>query len=329
MLRFHGEPDGRATRATLRPTGASSPRTMRALLLPLAAATISLPEGRMLHRYGHRMPSSFGPGRSDRAGQFLALHGGPGPLLLANAWDAGTAKVLASLGFRALATTSAGHAATLGRRDGAVTRDEAIAHAAVLVSATDLPVSADLEDGFADDPDGTAETVRLAVDAGLAGCSVEDWSRTRGEILDLGLARAKVEAAAEAAHGGNGRLVLTGRAENHFRGITDLADTITRLQAYQEAGADVLYAPGLADAEDIRRVVESVDRPVNVLARPGLPSVSELGRIGVRRVSVGAAFSRVAYGALATAARELLDAGSYGFWTQAGEATALWAAFDS
>jgi 2-methylisocitrate lyase-like PEP mutase family enzyme len=233
--------------------------------------------------------------------------------LLANAWDAGTAKILAFLGFQALATTSAGHAATLGRHDGAVTRDEAIAHAATLVAATELPVSADLENGFADDPERTAETVRLTVAAGLAGCSVEDWDPTRGEIYELGLAREKV--AAEAAQG---RLVLTGRAENHIRGVSDLADTITRLQAYQEAGADVLYAPGLVAAEDIRQVVTSVDRPVNVLARPGAPAVAELGRLGVRRVSVGGAFALVAYGALATAARELLDEGTYGFLAEAG-----------
>lgn len=271
------------------------------------------------------MPPSAGPVSSDRASRFLALHQGPGPLLLANAWDVGTAKALAFLGFQALATTSSGHAATLGRSDGAVTRDEAIAHAADLVAATDLPVSADLEDGFADDPEQTAETVRLALDAGLAGCSVEDWSRTRGQINDLGLARAKIEAAAEAA---KGKLVLTGRAENHIRGVSDLADTIVRLQAYQEAGADVLYAPGLTDAEDIRRVVESVDRPVNVLARPGVPAVAELARLGVRRVSVGGAFSLVAYGALVTAARELLDEGTYGFLSQARSAGVLRGAFD-
>jgi len=255
------------------------------------------------------------------------MHDGPDPLLLANAWDQGTAKTLAFLGFRALATTSSGHAATLGRHDGAVTRAEAIAHAAALVQATDLPVSADLEDGFADDPEGTAETVLLAVDAGVAGASIEDWSRTRGEINDLGLARAKIEAAAEAAHGSHG-LVLTARAENHIRGGGGLADTIARLQAYQEAGADVLYAPGLIEAADIGRVVESVGRPVNVLARPGLPPVAELGRLGVRRISVGGAFALVAFGALATAARELIDEGTYRFLGQAGEATALRGAFD-
>ena len=258
---------------------------------------------------------------------FLAMHAGPEPLLLGNAWDVGTARTLAFLGFRALATTSSGHAATLGRHDGDVTRDEALAHAETLVGATALPVSADLEDGFADDPAGTAETVRLAARTGLAGCSIEDWSRTRQVIHDLDLAVEKVAAAAEAAHAGG--LVLTARAENHIRGVDDLDDTITRLQAYERAGADVLYAPGLTDAEDIRRVVTSVQPPVNVLARPGVPPVAELGRLGVRRVSVGGAFALVAYGALAAAARELLDEGTYGYWSTAREAAALRGAFDS
>jgi len=258
---------------------------------------------------------------------FLALHQGPEPLLLGNAWDVGTARVLAFLGFRALATTSSGHAATLGRADGAVTRDEALAHAATLAGATELPVSADLEDGFADDPAGTAETVRLAAQTGLAGCSVEDWSRSRQVIHGLDLAVEKVAAAAEAAHAGG--LVLTARAENHIRGVDDLDDTITRLQAYQEAGADVLYAPGLTAADDIRRVVESVQRPVNVLARPGVPPVAELGRLGVRRVSVGGGFAFVALGALAGAARELLDEGTYGYWTTADQAAGVRDAFTS
>ena len=257
---------------------------------------------------------------------FLALHAGPEPLLLGNAWDAGTAKILAFLGFRALATTSSGHAATLGRPDGGVTRDEALAHAAALVGATDLPVSADLEDGFADDPAGAAETMRLAAGTGLAGCSIEDWSRDRHVINDLDLAVEKVAAAAEAAHAGG--LVLTARAENHIRGVDDLDDTITRLRAYERAGADVLYAPGLTDAKDIRRVVEAVTSPVNVLARPGVPPVAVLGELGVRRVSVGGGFALVAQAALATAASELLEAGTYGYWDTAADAAALKGAFE-
>ena len=183
----------------------------------------------------------------DRAARCLQLHDGPQPLLIPNPWDAGSARLLASVGFEALATTSSGFAATLGRLDGSVTRDEALAHAAELVAAVpDTPVSADLENGYADDPAGVAETVRLAVDTGLAGCSVEDYAGPGADpIYPAGLAVERVAAAAEAAHAGPVHLVLTARAENLLRGRIDLADTIARLQAYQEAGADVLYAPGL------------------------------------------------------------------------------------
>jgi len=248
------------------------------------------------------------------ATRFLHLHDGPQPLLLANAWDAGSARLLASLGFMALATTSSGHAATLGRLDGSVSREEALAHAAAIVAATELPVSADLENGFADEPSGVAETVRLAVGAGLAGCSIEDHTRRDDDpIYDLGLAAERVAAAAEAAHSGEVHLVLTARAENVLYGRTDLADTIARLQAYQAAGADVLYAPGLTRLEDIRRVVSEVDRPVNVLTMPEVPAVPVLAALGVRRVSVGGAFAFAALGALVDAATELRDHGSYEF----------------
>jgi 2-methylisocitrate lyase-like PEP mutase family enzyme len=187
------------------------------------------------------------------------------------------------------------------------------------VAATDLPVSADLEKAFADEPAGVAETVRLALEAGLAGCSVEDFSgREDAPIYDPGLAAARVAAAAEAAHGGPVHLVLTARAENHLHGRPDLADTIARLQAYQDAGADVLYAPGLTGMEDIRRLVASVDRPVNVLAMPGAPPVPELAAAGVSRVSVGGAFAFAALGAVVEAARELREEGTYRFWEQAG-----------
>ena len=181
------------------------------------------------------------------------------------------------------------------------------------MSATPLPVSADLENGFADEPDGVAETVRLALEAGLAGCSVED--ATGGEIYDAGLAVERVRAAAEAA---GGRLVLTARSENYLHGRPDLGDTIARLQAFQEAGADVLYAPGLRELADIRAVVDAVDRPVNVLALPGAPPVAELAAAGVSRVSVGGAFAFAALGAAAEAAHELLEQGTYGFWRLAG-----------
>ena len=212
----------------------------------------------------------------DIATEFLDLHHPGEPLLLPNPWDQGSARLLASLGFRALATTSSGYAASLGRLDGSVSRDEALAHAAVIVAATDLPVTADLENGFAGDPDGVARTVALAVQAGLAGCSLEDFSGNDDEpIYPIGLAAERVAAAAQAAHSGAARLVLTARAENYLHGRPDLADTIARLQAYQAAGADVLYAPGLTSLADIRDVIQAVDRPVNVLAITGAPSVRE------------------------------------------------------
>jgi 2-methylisocitrate lyase-like PEP mutase family enzyme len=262
------------------------------------------------------------PTQLDKARRFLALHGSlPGsrhgadtPLLTPNPWDIGSAKLLASLGFEALATTSSGLASTLGRLDGAVPGDDVLAHARAIVEATDLPVSADLENGFADDPAAVAETVRRAVEAGLAGCSIEDSTgRVEAPIYDVAMAAERVGAAAEAAHQGEVHLVLTARAENHLHGRHDLADTVARLQKYQEAGADVLFAPGLTRLEDIRRVVDEVDRPVNVLARPGTPAVSELAAIGVSRISVGGAFAFAALGAVVEAARELLDLGTYGF----------------
>src|SRR6516225_7389088 len=179
------------------------------------------------------------PSQAAKADRFRALHQGPQPLLMPNPWDAGSAKLLAWLGFAALATTSSGFAATLGRLDGSVTRDEALAHAAVIAAATALPVSADLENCFADDPGGVARTVALAADTGLAGCSVEDFTGDDDELVyDIGLAAERVAAATEAAHAGPARLVLTARAENYLHGRPDLADTITRLQAYQAAGAD-------------------------------------------------------------------------------------------
>lgn len=258
-------------------------------------------------------------GQSDRAQRFLALHKGERPLLLPNPWDQGSAKLLAALGFEALATTSSGAAATLGRPDGALSAEEALASAAAIVEATDLPVSADLENGFADDPAGVAETLESALAIGLSGASIEDYSGDEGApIYDLDRAAERVAAAAKVAHSGPVRLVLTARAENHLRGVDDLEDTIARLQAYQEAGADVLYAPGLSRLDDIRRVVTSVDLPVNVLAFPGVPSVAELAAAGVRRISVGGAFAYAALGATAEAARELLDAGTYGYLERAG-----------
>ena len=259
-----------------------------------------------------------------KAERFLELHNGEQPLLLPNPWDVGSARLLAALGFGALATTSSGYAAALGLRDGALGRDETLVYAARIVAATDLPVSADLENCFADDPAGVAETVEAAAAAGLAGCSVEDYTgRDDRPIYDLGLARARVQAAADAAHRGTQRLVLTARAENYLHGRPDLADTITRLQAYQEAGADVVYAPGVRSAEEIGEIVRSVDRPVNVLAMAGCPGVAELAALGVRRISVGGSFAFAALAALEEAAGELLERGTYGYTDRAARGRAV------
>lgn len=249
-----------------------------------------------------------------RARLFAELHRPGEPLLLPNPWDVGSAKLLAALGFKALATTSSGFAASLGRLDGSVTREEALDHAARIVAATDLPVSADLENGFAHDPDGVAVTVSAAVEAGLAGCSIEDATGDANDpIYPFEVAVARVAAAAQAAHDGPRRLVLTARAENYLHGRPDLRDTINRLRAYAESGADVVYAPGLAAMAEIAAVVEAVPVPVNVLARPGVPPVPELARVGVARVSVGGAFAFAAVGALVQAASELRDHGTYGY----------------
>lgn len=254
--------------------------------------------------------------QAEKAERFLGLHRRRTPLLMPNPWDGGSAKMLAAMGFEALATTSGGFAATLGRLDGSVTRYEAVAHAALVVAAVDVPVSADFENCFAHEPAGVAETIELAIDVGLAGCSVEDWD---GEtIYDVGLATERIAAAAEVAHGGPVQLVLTGRAENHIHGRDDLTDTIARLQRYQDAGADVLFAPGVTTPDDLRRLIAEVDRPVNVVARPGCPPVAELGSLGVRRVSVGSWFALAALGAGVEAATEFRDHGTFGYLDRAG-----------
>jgi 2-methylisocitrate lyase-like PEP mutase family enzyme len=252
---------------------------------------------------------------AETARRFLELHASETPLLLPNPWDLGSAKLLARLGFKALATTSGGFAASLGRLDGDVSREEAVAHAAAIAAATGLPVNGDFENCFADDPAGVAETVRLALDAEIAGCSIEDWNGS--EIYDLDVAAERVAAAAAVAHAGPVHMVLTARAENYLHGRSDIGDTIVRLKAYQDAGADVLYAPGLRTMEDIRAVVASVERPVNVLAWPGVPPIAELAKAGVNRVSVGSAFAFAAYGALIEAASELRDAGTYSYLADA------------
>ena len=254
--------------------------------------------------------------QSEKARTFQDLHRAPGTFVIPNPWDAGTATMLTQLGFKALATTSAGLAFSLGRPDGkgATRRDEILANAAAIVAATDLPVSADLEGGFGDRPEDAAATIKLAIDAGLVGGSIEDATgREAAPIFDLGLAVDRVRAAVEAAHGGGFPFTLTARAENFLYGRPDLADTIKRLQAFQEAGADVLYAPGLRSLADIAAVVRSVDRPVNVVM--GLSgatlTVAELASVGVKRISVGSSLARAALGAFHRAAEEIRDNGSF------------------
>ncbi len=254
--------------------------------------------------------------QADKATRFLALHQQATPLLMPNPWDLGSAKLLAALGFEALATTSGGFAATLGRVDGSVTRDEAVTHASQMAAAVDVPVSADFENCFADTPDGVAETVALGLAGGVAGCSVEDWSGA--EIYDVDLAAERVAAAASIAHAGDVHLVLTARAENFLHDRKDLTDTIARLQRYQEAGADVLFAPGAHTADELRTLVGEVDRPVSVLALPGVPSVAELAEIGVKRVSIGSAFLWTALGAVVEAATEMKDGGTFGYFERMG-----------
>jgi 2-methylisocitrate lyase-like PEP mutase family enzyme len=249
----------------------------------------------------------------DPRATFRALH--EGTFIMPNPWDVGSARILAALGFPALATTSAGFANSLGRPDGAVTREEAIAHARVLVDATPLPVSADLENGFGDDAKDVARTLEAALEVGLAGASIEDWSGSALYAREHGAER--IRAAVEANRAGTSPLVLTARAENHIRGNPDLADTIARLQAYQEAGADVLYAPGLRTVDDVRALTSSVDRPVNVLIMPGGPIVPELFEAGATRISTGSAIAIAAQAAIVLAAEELSGPGTHAFFTSA------------
>jgi len=239
---------------------------------------------------------------------FLDLHRPGDPLLCPNPWDVGSARLLASLGFTALATTSAGFAATLGRLDGDTSTEDNFASAAAIAAAVSVPVTADLEDGYAPSPEGVAESVRRAVDAGLAGCSIEDWHGDR--VYPREEAVARIEAAVAAA---GDDIVLTARADNYFRGVPDLDDTIARLKAFEAAGAHVLYAPGLESIDDIRAVIAAVSRPVNVLMRPKGPKVSELADAGVARITVGGSFAFAALGALVEAATELRDAGTTGY----------------
>jgi len=270
--------------------------------------------------------------QNEKGKRFQALHARPGAFVIPNPWDAGTARILAALGFEALTTTSAGLAFTLGRRDGAglISRDETLANARAIAEATDLPVAADLENGFGDSPAAAAETIRLAGErAGLVGGSIEDATGDpRAPIYDFQHAVERIAAAAEAARALPFPFALVGRAEGFLHGRPDLDDVIRRLQAFEAAGADVLYAPGLTRAEEIRTLCQSVKRPVNVVMglKDGSFSVAELAELGVRRISVGSALSRVALGAFVRAAREMKEQGTFGFAEGAipfGEANAL------
>jgi 2-methylisocitrate lyase-like PEP mutase family enzyme len=245
---------------------------------------------------------------------FKSLHEKPGAFVIPNPWNAGTARMLTAVGFDALATTSAGYAFSIGKKDSAaaITRDDILQNAADIAAATDLPVSADLENGFCDTPDGCAQTIKLASEVGLVGGSIEDATGNSDDpIYDMGLAVERVVAASEASK--DRPFFLTARAENYLHGRPDLGDTIKRLQAFQDAGADVLYAPGLRSIEDIRTVCASVDLPVNVvmgLVGP-LISVEDLAAVGVKRISVGGSFARAALGGFMRAAQEVKEKGTF------------------
>ena len=247
---------------------------------------------------------------SDRRARFRALHAGDELFVMPNPWDVGSARLLASLGFEALASTSAGFAWSLGRLDQNVTRDELVAHVAELAAATDLPLNVDSERCFPDDLGGVAETVAQLAAAGAAGFSIEDYDPVADRIEALEVAAERVAVAAAAAHELPEPMLLTARAENHFRGVQDLDDTIRRLVAYRDAGADAVYAPGLVDLEQIARLVRELEIPVNVLVLPGGPTVAELAAVGVRRISTGSLLAAAAYGALVEEAGRLLANGT-------------------
>jgi 2-methylisocitrate lyase-like PEP mutase family enzyme len=272
--------------------------------------------------------------QAEKGRAFRALHERDRAFIIPNPWDVGTARLLAHLGFEALATTSMGAAFAAGQRDNTMGRERVIAHVASIASATDLPVSADLENGFGDSPEAAAETIRLAAAAGVVGGSIEDATgedanrRADHPIYDIEHAAERIRAAAAVARALPFTFTLTGRAENYLHDRPDLNDTITRLQAYQEAGADVLYAPGLVSESDIAAVVSSVDRPVNVLMGLGgvQLNLNALSRLGVRRVSVGGALCRTAVGAFLRAAREMSEHGTFTFANDApsgGEISAM------
>jgi 2-methylisocitrate lyase-like PEP mutase family enzyme len=265
---------------------------------------------------------------ADRRARFQALHAGARLFVMPNPWDAGSARLLASFGFEALATTSAGFALSLGRLDQNVSRDELVAHVGDLAAATSLPLNVDSERCYPDDPGGVAETVALLAEAGAAGCSIEDYDPVANGIDNVAVAAERVGVAADAAHRLPAPMVLTARAENHLHGVDDLDDTISRLLAYKAAGADVVYAPGLKDLGQISAVVELVGIPVNVLALRGGPGIGELASAGVRRVSTGSLPAVAAYGVLKAAATELLSDGTSRYGEGALSHDELRTAFD-
>jgi 2-methylisocitrate lyase-like PEP mutase family enzyme len=266
----------------------------------------------------------------ERAERFRALHVPGVPLVMPNAWDAGSARLFAAIGCQAIATTSGGFAASQGRLDGAMSKDEVLRHCGELVAAVTIPVSADLENCFADEPEGVAATIGAAIGRGLAGGSVEDYTRRRDDpIYEMAQATERVRAAAEVAHAGSVPFVLTARAENYLHGRTDLADTIARLQAYQEAGADVLFAPRVVDPDELRQLLAEVDRPISVLVTPKAPSLDQLAELGVSRISVGGAVAAASYGFAVAAMTELRENGTTNYWDLAGMVrTVMQAAFD-
>lgn len=256
------------------------------------------------------------PDQSEKARRFHALHEAPETFVIANAWDAGSARILAALGFKALATSSGACAGVLGRRDGMVTRDEALAHCKAIVDATDLPVSADLEKGFGDTPQAAAEAIRLAAETGLVGASIEDATGDPARpLFDAADARDRIAAAVEAARSVSFPFTLTARTENYLRGNPDLDDTIRRLRAFEAAGADVLMAPGLPNLDAVRAVCSALSRPVNFMAgiKDKSFTVAALSQAGVRRVSLATSLYRAAMTGLMNAAKEVADSGSFGY----------------
>jgi 2-methylisocitrate lyase-like PEP mutase family enzyme len=258
--------------------------------------------------------------QAEKAARFQALHRRAGAFLIPNPWDAGSARILAGLGFEAFATSSGAAAATLGRRDGRLNREEALSGARAIAEATDLPVSADLENGYADDPEGVAETVRMAVQTGLAGCSIEDSTKDKDRPLyEIPLAVERIAAAAGAARVCPFPFILTARAENFVRGVADLDDAIRRLQAYEKAGADVLFAPALPDLAAVRAVCSAVSKPVNFMVgiRGKSFTAAELVAAGVKRISFASSLYRAAAAGLVEAAVEAKQSGTFGYLDRA------------